>query len=219
MAEKPSSGRKVEKVALVLAALVLLFLAASKYADYLEKRLDKVNSPEGATLAVESDVDQRIRQLEARLSAGGADSVEKDLEVQALRKELQAVQEEREVMTEKFDEIARQERIAKLGGTPAANPEAGFSKEELMIQRAVPIVNVSGFNKEWGFVMLDGGLQRGLSIGTRLALRRGTELVALVEVSSVEADSAVASLVRGGPGGAGNATPLEGDKAISWPLF
>ena len=52
-----------------------------------------------------------------------------------------------------------------------------------MVQRAVAIANVSEFNKEWGFVMLDGGTNRGLSVGTRLGLRRGPAgLVALVEV-------------------------------------
>ena len=221
MAEKQSSGRKLEKVALGLTALVLIFLAGSKYADYLEERLEGDAEANEEVLAVEERFDARLQQMETRLAASvsGIDPLAKDREVMDLRRELAAVEEERKVMNQKVDEISRQERISKLGGETAPNPDVSLSKEERMVQRAVAIASVSGFNKEWGFVMLNGGTDRGLSVGTRLALRRGPELVALVEISTVETDTAVANLVKGGPGGAGNAMPLEGDAAISWPPF
>jgi hypothetical protein len=219
MAEKQSSGRRIEKVAMGFTALVLLFLAGSKYADYLERRLEGESKPAEELLAAEARIDDRLQRLEASLANPPVDPIQKDREVMALRQELSAVEEERKVMNEKFDEISRQERIAGLGGETPADPNVGLSKEERMIQKAVAIAAVSNFNKEWGFVMLDGGTNRGLSVGTRLALRRGPQLVALVEVSTVEPDSCVANLVKGGPGGAGNAMPLQGDAAITWPPF
>lgn len=222
---KNSSGVKTAKLALVVAALLLLVLAATKYTEYLEKRLQRevLAKQESAAVkeaTIEAKIDERFQKLEEKLiTQPPVDPLAKDQEVMALRRELQAVQDERKVMDSKIDEIQRQERIEALAGDPPPVTDAMLTEEQKSIQRAIAIASVTGFNKEWGFVMLDGGTGRGLTPGTRLGVRRGSDVVALLEVSDVEETSCVANMVKGGPGGRGNAIPQQGEKVIAWPPF
>ena len=222
---KNSPGVKSVKLALMVAALLLLVLAATSYTEYLEKRFERdvlakqaQAADEEATL--QARIDDRFAKLEERLTAQPpVDPLARDQEVLALRRELQAMKAEREVMDTKIDQIQKQERIDSLGGNPLPNPEASLTPEQRSIKRAAAVASVTGFNQEWGFVMLDGGSARGLSPGERLALRRGDAVVALLEISDVEENNSVANLVKGGPGGRGNAIPQQGDKVIAWPLL
>ena len=222
---KNSPGVRSAKISLAAAALLLLVLAATNYTEFLEKRLQNEVLAKQAFAAVkeetiEAKIDERFQKLEEKLiTQPPVDPLARDQEVMTLRRELEAVQEERKIMDGKIDEIQRQERIAALGGNPLPDTEATLTEEQKSIQRAVAIASVTGFNSEWGFVMLDGGTARGLTPGTRLGLRRGADVIALIEVSDVEANSSVANMVKGGPGGRGNGVPQEGDKVIAWPPF
>ena len=87
------------------------------------------------------------------------------------------------------------------------------SSAERRIRRAVPICNVTSFEKEYGFVTLDGGKTQMLAEGSKLAIRRGNDVVAELIISSVELDSAVADVVDF------NAEPpQQGDEVIAWPF-
>ena len=106
-------------------ALVLIFLAGSKYADYLDMRLKGGNAVDQQASAVEARVDARLQQLEATLSAG-VDPLARDQEVMKLRRELAAVEDERKIMNEKVDEISRAGEDFKTWRPASRCPRARF---------------------------------------------------------------------------------------------
>lgn len=223
-------GNKTERLALALAALVLVVLAATRYTGYLEQKLEReVIAKQTANsvtdrivaekVATDARLNDRLARLEASLVAAQPDPIAKTEEIETLKEELEAVQKEREVIDDVLDDMAYQQRIDKLAGNRPPDPELGMTEEQKMIRRAAAIATVTDFNKDWGFVVLDGGESRGLSVGTKLALRREGDVVALLQISEIEAASSVANLVRGGPGGRGNVVPEKGDAVIAWPPF
>ena len=101
-----TQGIKTAKFALIVAALLLLVLAATKYTEFLEKRLErdvlaKQESTASEEAKIEAKIDERLQQLETQIKLAAkppvppVDPLLRDQEVMALRRELQAVQEER----------------------------------------------------------------------------------------------------------------------------
>ncbi len=222
----PRPHMKTAKLALIFAALVLLVLAITNYTELMEKRFARQfqmqESIAGAGLVAQSPGPggaQKPASPGSRLDERVAPQVPaRDEEVDRLREELDALEQESAVMNKKFDEIARQERIDALGGTPPLNPEASLTPQQQRIKRAVPVGAVTAFDKDWGFVSINAGAERGLTIGKQLAVRRGTDVVGMLEVTSVESESSIAD-VLGQLGTGPGERPQAGDAVILWPLF
>ncbi|MEM7143972.1 MAG: hypothetical protein AAF591_02475 [Verrucomicrobiota bacterium] len=156
---------------------------------------------------IEAAVAARLTELEERFGEAAEVNSVKDAELSRLQDELAILQEERVMMSKQIDQIETAKFVEKQ------MEEQSLSDAERRIRRAVPICKVTSFESEYGFVTLDGGKTQMLAEGSKLAIRRGTDVVAELIISSVELDSAVADVLdfKADP-------PKQGDEVIAWPF-
>ncbi|MEM8954518.1 MAG: hypothetical protein AAGD22_10240 [Verrucomicrobiota bacterium] len=156
---------------------------------------------------IEAAVSARMAELEERFGEAAEVNAVKDAELARLQDELAILQEERVMMSKQIDQIETAKFVEKQ------LEEQSLTDAERRIRRAVPICRVTSFEKEYGFVTLDGGKTQMLAAGSKLAIRRGNDVVAELIISSVELDSAVADVLDF------NAEPpKQGDEVIAWPF-
>ena len=72
-------------------------------------------------------------------------------------------------------------------------------------------------NNDWGFVVIDGGQNKGITTDTKLLITRGTETVGRLNIVSVENNKTVANIVQKSIRGGLSVAP--GDKVILESLY
>ena len=156
---------------------------------------------------IEGLVAARLGELEKRFGAAAEVNAVKDAELTRLQDELVLLQEERMMMSKQLDQIETSKVIERQ------MEEQSLSDAQRRTRRAIPIAKVLAFEKEYGFVTLDAGKTQMLAAGSKLAIRRGNDVVAELRIASVDLDSAVADVIdyKAEP-------PRAGDEVIAWPF-
>jgi hypothetical protein len=156
---------------------------------------------------IEGLVAARLGELETRFGAAAEVNSVKDAELSRLQDELVLLQEERVMMSKQLDQIETSKVIERQ------IEEQSLSDAQRRTRRAVPIAKVLAFEKDYGFVTLDAGKTQMLAAGSKLAIRRGNDVVAELRIASVDLDSAVADVIdyKAEP-------PRAGDEVIAWPF-
>jgi hypothetical protein len=156
---------------------------------------------------IEALVAARLSELENRFGAAAEVNAVKDAELSRLQEELAILQEERVMMSKQIDQIETSKVIERQ------IEEQSLTDAQRRIRRAIPIAKILAFEKEYGFVTLDAGKAQMLAEGSKLAIRRGDEVVAELRIASVDLDSSVADVIdfKSEP-------PKPGDEVIAWPF-
>ncbi len=134
-------------------------------------------------------------------------------------------------------EAARRDKLAADGGgssRPLLPPGSSSSKPllppssknsdaitapEKRVRDAPSLAKVTEYNQDYQFIVLDGGARRNLSVGSKLAVRRGHDVLGLVEVEDVFEDESSAKLTGPWAVKRDMPRPQVGDDLIQWPLF
>jgi hypothetical protein len=156
---------------------------------------------------IEGLVAARLNELENRFGAAAEVNAVKDAELARLQEELAILQEERVMMSKQIDQIETAKVVERQ------IEEQSLTDSQRRIRRAVPIAKVLAFEKQYGFVTLDAGKTQMLAEGSKLAIRRGDDVVAELKVATVDLDTAVADVIdfKADP-------PKAGDEVIAWPF-
>ena len=94
-----------------------------------------------------------------------------------------------------------------------------ISQEKEKVRDAPAVARVKKYDSDWHFIVLDGGVRRNLKKGRQLAVRRGHEVLGIVEVDEVMEDESIAELVGKWRVDPKAAKPQSGDDVIAYPLF
>ena len=84
---------------------------------------------------------------------------------------------------------------------------------------APALARVAEYNSDWRFVVLDGGSARNIGKGQQFAVRRGAEIICIVQVSDVDVNTATADLQGRAKNDPKAEKPRPGDDVIGYPLF
>lgn len=161
--------------------------------------------------------------------------------------EFALLQAKREEMERKFADMSVTPGVARPGqpGDPAAGigggPEAdaggpsafAILPEQLVVEETTTqitpaqqkildqpgLAKVVEYNTEWQFVVLDAGSRSNISSGRKLAVRRGSKIVGIVEVDEVDEQSCTAELMGRDKSDPKVPKPEPGDDVIAYPLF
>lgn len=102
---------------------------------------------------------------------------------------------------------------------PSSKNSDGLSATEKRVRDAPSLAKVTEYNQDYQFIVLDGGARRNLSVGSKLAVRRGHEVLGLVEVEDVFEDESSAKLTGPWAVKRDMPRPQVGDDLIQYPLF
>jgi hypothetical protein len=93
------------------------------------------------------------------------------------------------------------------------------SAAEQRIIDAPAVAKVVKYDADWLFVVLDGGSTRNIVSDQKFAVRRGGELICIVQVDEVDIDHSTADLIGPVRHKPDAPKPQEGDDVIGYPLF
>ncbi len=137
--------------------------------------------------------EEKIKQLEAELSAKGS-------RIQELEASLQLLSSSKEVTkskTSSHKENRENKDKEKSSKENSIEPvKETLKKENPLKERSASCQagKVVAFNSTWNFVVINLGAQDGISTGVELSIKRNNELLARAKVTSVENSTAVADL-------------------------
>tara|TARA_R110002096_G_scaffold4501_33_gene21276 strand:- start:301 stop:1194 length:894 start_codon:yes stop_codon:yes gene_type:complete len=152
--------------------------------------------------------------------------------------ELQALKQERELVSKRFEQINSgntnssqpQPGVAQsapappkpsLGGSsaPRYDPDEGMTPEEIRLRDSPAIAKVTWSDSSYNFVTIDAGSQNNLSEGRELAVRRGGQILGLVKISAVYEKDSEAELIGRWRRDLEVPRPVAGDDLLPYPPF
>ena len=162
-----------------------------------------------------------------------------------LKGELEALRQERQLVSQRFEQVnsgrgetgspslpssvpgkqpasrlpSSAPSFGKLGSAGAAASGSQLTTEEQRIRDAPAIARVLKYDSDWHFVVLDGGKERNIVAGTQLAVRRAHQILGLIKVDEVEDKESVAELQGKWRLDPQFPKPQRGDDVVTYPMF
>jgi len=163
---------------------------AAKQARLDEVKKDMVNLPPGITI---DNLSEHINQIKTTIAAN-------ETQVADAEKATKAKQEEVKKAKDQLEDVVKRIEDRKKS----------FDRNSMT-------ATIVAVNNDWGFVVIDGGQNKGITTDTKLLITRGTETVGKLNIVSVENNKTVANIVQKSIRGGLSVAP--GDKVILESLY
>ncbi|MEI6534847.1 MAG: hypothetical protein WCN98_05860 [Verrucomicrobiaceae bacterium] len=142
---------------------------ASTQAETKDLKDKTTNFPAGVTLETIAEDINKLKQSVA----------DNELKVGKLKEETTSKEKELK------KEVAEQDEVTKR-----------LEERKKMFQRNSLTSTVVAVNNDWGFVVIDGGRNQGITTDTRLIITRGSQTVGKLSIVSVENNKTVANIIH-----------------------
>ena len=142
---------------------------ASTQAETKDLKDKTTNFPAGVTLETMAEDMNKLKQSVA----------DNELKVGKLKEETTSKEKELK------KEVAEQDEVTKR-----------LEERKKMFQRNSLTSTVVAVNNDWGFVVIDGGRNQGITTDTRLIITRGSQTVGKLSIVSVENNKTVANIIH-----------------------
>lgn len=120
-------------------------------------------------------------------------------------------------ITSELPEFLRNAVVNPPGGNPEV--EAQLARVRTQVMSAPSLAKVTSYDKEWGIVTFDAGIEQGVKKDQRFAVRRGADILGWVKVDEVQANEAIAVLVTKNADIETALKPDVGDDLIDFELY
>ncbi len=163
---------------------------AAKQARLDEVKKDMVNLPPGVTM---DNLSEHINQIKTTIAANETQAADAEKATKAKQEEVKKAKDQLEDVVKRIEDRKK-----------------SFDRNSM----SATIVAV---NNDWGFVVIDGGQNKGITTDTKLLITRGTETVGKLNIVAVESNKTVANIVQKSLRGGLSVAP--GDKVILESLY
>jgi predicted nuclease with TOPRIM domain len=192
--------------------------AENQYTDLVNTKQDLENTKKTLeeTKTELASTKATLEQTQAEVARLNDEVQKKDTEIAQANTKIGQLEQDKLTMQTQIDGLTQ--KVTKLeDDNKVLSDDLKAAKNELLGYLQTPGIGPKGLtghilvvNKDWNFVVLDIGSDKGLSPNTPMLIHRGDKLIGKVMISSVTRTIAVAELL----GDWMQAPPLEGDFVV-----